>query len=93
MNALHSLKIGARLGVGFGIIVALLIVMAGVASLRIDGLGRSLDFVVNERYAVANQADDLRNEVNIHTRNLRNVLLAGITQDRAEIDAAVGRMN
>ena len=93
MNALHSLKIGARLGVGFGIIVALLIVMAGVASLRIDGLGRSLDFVVNERYAVANQANDLRNEVNIHTRNLRNVLLAGITQDRAEIDASLGRID
>ena len=93
MNALHSLKIGARLGVGFSIIVALLIVMAGVASLRIDGLGRSLDFVVNERYAVANQANDLRNEVNIHTRNLRNVLLAGITQDRAEIDASLGRID
>jgi methyl-accepting chemotaxis protein len=93
VNALHSLRIGARLGVGFGIIVALLVVMASIASLSLGNLGRSLDLVVHHRYALANDADDLRNEVNIHTRNLRNVLLAGITQDPAEIDASVGRMD
>ncbi len=77
-----NMKIGVRLGLGFGLVVLLLIAVAYVGITRLGGLNDDLNLIVKDRYAKASMAYRINAEVGNIARNLRNMLL---TNDPARI--------
>src|SRR5450830_203422 len=70
-----NLKIGARLSVGFGFLVALLVAMALLGVSRLSALNEQMDEVVNDKYPKTVLANEIIKNVNIIARSSRNVLL------------------
>jgi len=85
MNLLNNLKIGNRLGLGFTIVIALLVATAVIGVTRIHGINANTDIIVHDRYAKVALAQTIENEVNRQTRALRTALIAG---DNAEVAAS-----
>ncbi len=74
-NKLHNLKIGARLGLGFGLVMLLLSVstIIGINSLR--NINEKLDHIVKVNYVKIKLANDITEAVTGVVGNLRSMLL------------------
>lgn len=72
-----NLKIGVRLGVGFGLVLMLLIVVSSLAYQRLGVLNGEIDDMVRDKFPKTVQANDIINEVNVVARVTRNAILAG----------------
>jgi methyl-accepting chemotaxis protein len=70
-----NFKIGARLGMGFGFLVLLLVAMAVLGVTRLSGLNEQMDEVINDKYPKTVLANDIIKNVNVIARSSRNVLL------------------
>jgi len=72
---IKNLKIGQKLGLSFGIIVSLLLIISVIAYLRVDQLKNELDLTNKDRYPKIVQAHIIKDELNEIARNMRNILL------------------
>jgi methyl-accepting chemotaxis protein len=72
---IRNMSIGQRLALGFGVIIALLIIVAGMSYLRISSLNAEVDTMVNARYPKTVVANGIKGDVNEATRSLLNVLI------------------
>jgi len=70
-----NLKIGVRLGAGFAILVALLIITGFVGGNRLSVLNQQMSTVVNQTYPKTVYASDIINQENLIIRATRNLLL------------------
>jgi len=70
-----NLRIGARLGLGFGIIVALLLGISLLAYLRVGGLNDAIEKLVNERFPKTVWANNISEAVGLAARSQRNLLI------------------
>ncbi len=70
-----NLKIGQRLGIGFGLIIALMIVTTVVANTQLTQLNGAIDLVVQDRYPKTVLGNIIQIEVNKTGMNMRDVLL------------------
>jgi len=70
-----NFKIGARLSIGFGFLVLLLVSMAVLGITRLSGLNEQMDEVINDKYPKTVLANDIIKNVNVIARSSRNVLL------------------
>jgi len=80
MGLLKNSKIATRLGVGFAIVVVLLLTVAGIGVVRVQEVYRDTELIVNDRFVKVSEAKTIENEVNRQSRFLRNALLV---QDKA----------
>jgi len=71
-----NLKIGIRLGVGFGLVLMLLIVVSSLAYQRLGVLNSEIDDLVRDKFPKTVQANDIIHEVNMVARITRNAILA-----------------
>ena len=71
-----NLKIGVRLGVGFGLVLMLLIVVSSLAYQRLGVLNGEINDLVRDKFPKTVQANDIINEVNVVARITRNAILA-----------------
>jgi methyl-accepting chemotaxis protein len=79
---IQNLKIGVRLGIGFGLVVFLLAAVAVIAVSRLEAGGRLTDEIVSDKYVKVTLSNKIKNDTDKEVRNLRNMLLAS---DPAEI--------
>ncbi|MEN9868830.1 MAG: methyl-accepting chemotaxis protein, partial [Pseudomonadota bacterium] len=70
-----KLSIGRRLTIGFGIVIALLVLLAILSSLRIGGLADQVGQVVNDRYPKTVYANKIKADLNEISRNMLSVLV------------------
>ncbi len=77
-----NMKIGLRLGFGFGLVVVLLIVIATLASMRLAQQNDMLNFMVNDRYPKMAMSEEINTETNNIAIALRNMLLTDKAEDR-----------
>jgi len=83
MNSLKNLKLGVRLGAGFGIVLMLMAVMVALAALRLESIGAGADKIVNSDFPKT----DALNIIKIHTRdNANRVMEQFLATDAAHID-------
>ena len=70
-----KLSIGQRLTLGFGVVITLLIIVAGLALLRISGLNTEVTLMVKDRYPKTVLANKMKSDLNEITRNMLSVLI------------------
>jgi methyl-accepting chemotaxis protein len=87
-----NLKIGIRLGLGFAFVLGLLTVISAIAYLRVGNLNHEIDDLVNDKFAKTVWANNIRGNVNIIARALRNSLLVKspdeVAKELARVDEA-----
>jgi methyl-accepting chemotaxis protein len=70
-----NLKIGMRLGLGFGIVLLLLAILSVFAYGRVQMLNHEMDDMVKDKFPKTIWANDIIENVNVVARAARNVLL------------------
>ena len=70
-----NLKIGVRLAIGFGLMVALIAIVAGVAYGRMGDLNGNVNLLVSDRYPKVAAANAIVDNINVVARAIRNALL------------------
>ncbi|MEF8756559.1 MAG: methyl-accepting chemotaxis protein [Accumulibacter sp.] len=82
-----NLRIGVRLGVGFGAVLGLLILVSTLAYSRLEELNTQIEDIVRHRYPTTATAHDIVDQLNIIARALRNTLLVRQPQEvRKELE-------
>lgn len=84
-----NLKIGVRLGIGFGLTLALLIIISVLSVTRINELNREIDDLVNDKYPKTIDAIEIVRAMNTVAQLNRNLLLIN---DPEEIKKQLVRM-
>ena len=72
---IRNMGIGQRLAIGFGVVIALLVMLAALSYLRIGGLNQEVTSMVKERYPKTVVANGIKADVNEVTRSMLNVLI------------------
>jgi methyl-accepting chemotaxis protein len=86
---IRNMGIGQRLAIGFGVVIALLIMLAALSYLRIGSLNQEVTSMVKERYPKTVAANAIKADVNEVTRSMLNVL---IMSDPDQIKAELANM-
>ena len=72
---LNNIKIGTRMVIGYGTVMALLLIVGGYLFSAIQSLDEKIGTLVNDRMVKSEQADLIINNVNIIARGLRNIII------------------
>ena len=72
-----DMKIGFRLGLAFGLVMLLLLCVGGFSLLKLTQLDHEIDSLVNDRYPKTVLLHDIKNQVNIVARAIRNIQIIG----------------
>lgn len=75
MLSIGNMKIGARLGAGFGLVLLLLALIVAVAYLRLSELSAGTETIVNDRMPKIQLAADLNDNIMVIARAARNLLI------------------
>ncbi|MEJ0004734.1 MAG: methyl-accepting chemotaxis protein [Pararobbsia sp.] len=73
---MQNLKIGMRLGLGFGLVVFLLVAVAVIAVSRLEKGSKLTEDIIRDKYAKVSMSNEIKNGTDKEVRNLRNMLLA-----------------
>jgi methyl-accepting chemotaxis protein len=98
-----NMKIGTRLGIGFSLVLLLLIAITFVSVTRLGDMNASVDKLINDRYPKTVQANNIIQSIFEIARAMRNSLimaessqveaeLASIEQSRATIKAELEKL-
>lgn len=88
---IKNMRIGQRLALGFGVVIFLLLTLAGLSYLRISSLNQEVGKMVDVRYPKTVVANTIKADVNEATRSMLNVLImtdpGQIAKELANIEA------
>jgi methyl-accepting chemotaxis protein len=87
---LSNWKLATRLGLGFGLLVVLLGILAGVAITHINASNQAINGILHDRYVKVMLAQSMQFEVNVQARFLRNAIIGA--DDKAEVATMLGRI-
>ncbi|BCB26094.1 chemotaxis protein [Sulfurimicrobium lacus] len=89
-----NMKVGTRLGLGFGAVILLLVIIAGMSIKEIRGLGNDVDSMVTDKFPKTVMANNILDNINVIARAMRNSLLetdnAKIAKELERIEEARG---
>jgi methyl-accepting chemotaxis protein len=72
---IKNIRIGQRLALGFGVVIALLMLLAGLSYLRIGELNNEISLIVNDRYSNTVTANKIKSQISDVSRSMLNVLI------------------
>jgi methyl-accepting chemotaxis protein len=70
-----NLKIGVRLGIGFGLMILLLVIISALSYVRVGNLDSEIEDMVNDKFPKTVMANDAVDQINITARAIRNAML------------------
>ena len=73
--SLANLKVGVRLGLGFGVVLLLLTAIAVIGVSRLGTMDQGMSLMINDRYPKTVLASDMVNNLNRIARSMRNMLI------------------
>jgi len=86
---INNLRIGQRLAIGFGVVISLLVLLAGLSYTRLASLDREMGALIHLRYANTVSANAIKADVNEATRGMLSVLvMSDPDQVRKELENA-----
>lgn len=71
----YSLRIGQRLSIGFGVVIALMVLLAALAYVRIAGMNSDIALLVKDRYPKTAIANQIKAQLNDISRSMLSVLI------------------
>ncbi|CAH1387287.1 methyl-accepting chemotaxis protein [Candidatus Nitrotoga sp. M5] len=77
----ENMKIGVRFGLGFGLVVIVLVVITALSLTRISHQDQRLNFIVDDRYSKMAMVMEIDNEINVIAISLRNMMLTDSRDD------------
>jgi methyl-accepting chemotaxis protein len=101
---MNKLKIGIRLGLGFGAVLLMLALVIGLGISRLSELYEGTDQIVNQHYPKVLLAQRVQDDFDHTARALRNIMLssgpgliarelASIVEARKDISATLGKLD
>ena len=81
-----NLKIGARLAVGFGVVLLFLVLVTAIGFSRISDLNQSIRVMAGEAFPKTVMANDMTNAINVIARRLRNAYIFQGAEAQRELD-------
>jgi len=78
----QNLKVATRLGLGFGVVILLMLMIAGISLTKLAAVNEHVDLMVNDRFPKTVIANDVVKHINHIAGAMRNALL---TTDKALI--------
>ncbi|MEI7456449.1 MAG: methyl-accepting chemotaxis protein [Nitrosomonadales bacterium] len=81
-----NLRIGVRLGIGFGLMVLLLATISVVSYLRLTQISTDIGDVINDKFPKTVMANDIIDQNNVIARAMRNSLLVKPDDVQKELD-------
>ena len=84
-----SMKVGVRLGLGFGLVVLLMVLLAVIATLRLGAVNDSTRVVVDDRFPKVLQANAVIRRVIDNGRLVRQMLLIDDVAEKENIKTRV----
>ncbi len=92
-----DMRIGKKLGIGFGVMAALVLIVGGLAIKSLSSFDDLFKETVDETYMKTMYPNDILNQLNVTARAVRNILLVdskdAIMQESARIDQAAVQVN
>jgi len=89
-HILRNLKIGQRLALGFGLMLALLLAMAALSINRISELKAGMEDIVNVRHQHASAAHDMYAAINRSSASVRDLILFTAPDQRERVLRELG---
>jgi methyl-accepting chemotaxis protein len=89
MSSFRDFSIGKRLALGFGLLLAPMVLALGLSGLRFQGLGQTFDQIVHEDWAKARAVADVEALTRANARYTMELVLAS---DAAQAQAALGHI-
>jgi methyl-accepting chemotaxis protein len=86
---LKNMKIGMKMGLGFGLVTLMLVMVAVVGLTSLSSLNNDLRVVVDDRYPKTVAANTIKTNINEAARAMRNLLLVAgeeFKEERARVD-------
>ncbi|CAH1195755.1 Methyl-accepting chemotaxis protein [Candidatus Nitrotoga sp. BS] len=84
-----NMKIGMRLGLGFGLVVILLLITAALAITRLSQQNETLNLVVNDRYMKLALVGEIKSGTTAIAISLRNMILTDNRDDRQKQEESI----
>ena len=75
MLSLKNMKVGVRLGIAFGLVVALLVVIGITSIMKINNIKSGITSIVEDRYVKVRLGFDVRDGVNDQIKYLRGIVI------------------
>ena len=99
-----GLSLAKRLSLSFAAVIALMALLAILASVRIEGLNGATELIVNDRYPKTHIANEVKSQINVISNSMLNVIIMGdegqikgeidkIAQVSAEADVAIAELD
>ena len=70
-----NMKIGVRLGLGFGLVATLLIIVSALSYIRLTSISAEINLLVSDRFPKVVAANTIIDQINLTARALRNAVL------------------
>jgi methyl-accepting chemotaxis protein len=86
---MSTMKVGTRLGLGYGGVILLLVIIAGVSLNSMNTLMSGIDDMVNDKFPKTVWANNVINNINLIARAMRNTLLV---KDQDTINKELNRI-
>jgi len=86
---LHNLKVGARLTIGFGIVVVLLLVIAAINFISMRGLNSELTLITDDRLVKAAEVSKAKDAASLTVLRLQRAAITGRAEDIETMKAGV----
>ncbi|BDA78645.1 methyl-accepting chemotaxis protein [Leptospira kobayashii] len=71
----NNLKVGIRLGLGFGVIISFLFILSGISVFRLSQVNEATKLIVEDRYPKTILVNDINKRTIDNGRLIRNILL------------------
>ncbi|EZH81059.1 histidine kinase [Ectopseudomonas composti] len=81
-----DLRVATKLGLGFGTVIALLVLATVLAIFRMSSINAASDYIVDDRYPRVLNAFNMRSTLLLEARFVRNVLLRADDERQTEWD-------
>jgi len=85
-----NMKLSTKLGVGFGLVVFLMVVISFFAINRLSLINHDIDVVLHDRYPKTVMANEVIDSINVVARSVRNMV---IMTNQADIEKEGARIN
>ncbi|XDF35054.1 methyl-accepting chemotaxis protein [Paracidovorax avenae] len=93
MNFLKNIRLGAMLGTGFAIVIAIGFLVAAYGRFQLDHTGTSLQALSRDRLDILLQLQQVKDNTNVVARAVRNLALleddASMAEEKKRLDAVI----